>query len=126
MDAKSLFQSKTFWINLVTGVLAVAGVLPPQVSIPVIAAANIILRVVSGQPVTVPLPFLKVAVLALALGATVAGCANFHAQKVLGTACTKFAQGVTDVKSGSLDNLIAVVNGVCADVSGTSDVAPAK
>jgi hypothetical protein len=69
---------------------------------------------------------IAILVAALAFGATVAGCANFHAQAVLGTACTKFAQGVEDVKSGSLDNLIAVVNGVCSDVSGTANVAPAK
>lgn len=60
MNTKSLFQSKTFWFNLL-GIVAAAGstyadILPPKAAPYVIAAggiANIILRTVTNQGVSV-------------------------------------------------------------------------
>jgi DNA-binding transcriptional regulator YdaS (Cro superfamily) len=60
IPAKSIFRSKTFWINLavfaplvaqwVTGHHWVA----PEDSAMIVAAANIGLRILTNQPVTVP------------------------------------------------------------------------
>jgi hypothetical protein len=52
---KSIFTSKTFWFNLLAGVAAVAQVIPVT---PYTAAAgaiaNILLRAITTQPVSVP------------------------------------------------------------------------
>ena len=60
MNPKSLFASKTFWVNLLGGVASVAGTyggyIPPKYAPAVMAAggiANILLRTVTSQPVTV-------------------------------------------------------------------------
>lgn len=59
MDAKSILTSKTFWFNIVTAALDLAKILPPKYAVPVLFAGNILLRLVSNQPVTLSLPFLK-------------------------------------------------------------------
>lgn len=63
MNGKSLLSSKTFWVNLLGGLAGGAswatGVLPPQYLPYVLAAgavANILLRVISDQPITSVLP----------------------------------------------------------------------
>lgn len=58
---KSIFHSKTFWVNLLGGIASVAGtasgVIPPHY-VPVVMAAggiaNILLRLVTSQPVSMP------------------------------------------------------------------------
>lgn len=93
MNPKSLFASKTFWVNLLGGIGTVAGAyggfIPPQYA-PIVmgagAIANILLRMVTHQPVTLSTPTVppsvvgpgKVAfvVLATALGLTAASCAS--------------------------------------------------
>lgn len=60
MNTKSLFQSKTFWVNLLGGIVTAVGtyadVIPPKYA-PIIMAvggiANIILRTVTNQGVTI-------------------------------------------------------------------------
>ena len=59
MNAKSIFTSKTFWFNVLTGGLAildqVTPVLPPSVqsALPaVIMLGNLLLRYLTVQPVT--------------------------------------------------------------------------
>lgn len=51
MDAKHLVASKTFWVNLFGLALTVADVLPQKWSLPVLAVANIGIRLVTDQPV---------------------------------------------------------------------------
>lgn len=60
MEAKPIYQSKTFWMNALVGGLASAdyivgsGVLGPQttaVAVPALAAVNIFLRTLTGKPV---------------------------------------------------------------------------
>ena len=52
---KSLFQSKTFWFNVLTGVADIAGLLPipSQYTALIMAIVNIGLRIVTDQGVTV-------------------------------------------------------------------------
>lgn len=58
---KSIWQSKTFWFNLITGVLAivseVSNVFPisqhPKLYATVISVGNIILRLITTQPIGV-------------------------------------------------------------------------
>ena len=57
-DVKSLFKSKTFWFNVLTGVGAIvgAGVLPPSLMLyapTIMAVVNIGLRWVTTQPVSI-------------------------------------------------------------------------
>ncbi len=57
-EVKSMFKSRTFWFNLLTGVGAIvgAGVLPPSLMIyapTVMAVVNIGLRWVTTQPVSI-------------------------------------------------------------------------
>ena len=62
-DAKSLLQSKTFWVNLgvflvaVLGSPAVTGIIPATAMpyiLALVAAVNIALRMVTTQPVVLP------------------------------------------------------------------------
>ncbi len=53
MDSKHLFMSKTFWANVGGLALTVAGILPQKWAVPVMAVANVILRIVSNQPVNI-------------------------------------------------------------------------
>lgn len=55
MDSKHLFASKTFWANLAGLALTVSGVLPQKWAVPTMAVANIVLRIISNQPVTLGL-----------------------------------------------------------------------
>jgi hypothetical protein len=55
---KTLIESKTFWVNLLTGAIAVGGyltgVIPAQYQpylIGGLAIANIVLRLITGQPI---------------------------------------------------------------------------
>ncbi len=55
---KSLVESKTFWVNALTLIISVggtlAGAIPPQFQPYVVAGlavANIVLRLISGQPI---------------------------------------------------------------------------
>lgn len=55
---KSLWQSKTFWINAATAAAAVGSgqmgfSLPPKFAVPVLAISNILLRLLTKQPVTI-------------------------------------------------------------------------
>jgi hypothetical protein len=50
---KSLFTTKTFWANILMGVLAVAEVLPPEWAAIVIPLVNLGLRYVTTEPVHV-------------------------------------------------------------------------
>ena len=52
---KSIFASKTFWLNLLGGAVAVAQVIPPKYSVPTLAVANIGMRLITNQ-VTYILP----------------------------------------------------------------------
>lgn len=58
-NMKNILLSKTFWTNVLTLVGFGAGVLPEHVAIPVLAVANIGLRLVSNQPVTISIPWKK-------------------------------------------------------------------
>lgn len=49
--SKSIFASKTLWINIVGIVVAIAQVLPPKYSVPAIGIANIINRLFTDTPV---------------------------------------------------------------------------
>lgn len=54
---KSLWKSKTFWLNLLTATVAVAGgtygeILPTKVAVPILAGANIAIRIFTSLPVT--------------------------------------------------------------------------
>ena len=59
MDSKSLFTSRTFWFNVVMGLLAILqteGVfelLPESVVAGGIAAGNVVIRILTKQPVHV-------------------------------------------------------------------------
>lgn len=50
---KSLWSSKTFWVNVLTAVIALIGMLPlpPQYAVPVVCLVNIALRIVTGAPI---------------------------------------------------------------------------
>ena len=53
---KSIFASKTFWLNLLSGIAVVSGLIPANpYTIVAGAVANIILRTVTNQPVSVPI-----------------------------------------------------------------------
>lgn len=95
MNTKSLFQSKTFWINLLGGIVTAVGTysdLIPAKYAPVIMCAggiaNILLRTITNQGVTVPgmgAGSLKMFVLVALLGAgvLVSSCATFKAHDPL-------------------------------------------
>lgn len=50
---KSIFASRTFWMNLLGGAVAVAQLVPPKYSIPALAIANMGMRLISNQGVYV-------------------------------------------------------------------------
>lgn len=51
--SKSLFASKLFWVNVLTAAADLAGVLPipPGVITPTLAVINVVLRIITTQPV---------------------------------------------------------------------------
>lgn len=56
---KNIFKSKTFWLNIASGAVAIASgelgfILPPHIAIPVIAGANIANRFLTDEPVRLP------------------------------------------------------------------------
>lgn len=53
MDAKNILKSKTFWVNVVALAAAYGGYLPPDYAAIVVPIANVILRLLTKQPVTV-------------------------------------------------------------------------
>ena len=53
MKSKHLFLSKTFWANIAGLALSTGGLLPPKYSVPVLAIANIGLRLTTKQPVRI-------------------------------------------------------------------------
>lgn len=60
MNAKSIFLSKTFWVNVITVFVSIAGyasgMVPPEWQaflLPAVAIANIVLRAITNQPVTI-------------------------------------------------------------------------
>lgn len=53
-DVKSIFQSKTFWVNVLTAGAGVLGYLPNnKYTIPVIGVVNVLLRYITNQPVNI-------------------------------------------------------------------------
>jgi len=51
MNSKSLFMSKTFWGNIAGLALTLGGVLPEKYAAYVLIAGNVIMRLVTNQPV---------------------------------------------------------------------------
>jgi hypothetical protein len=53
--SKPIYQSKTFWFNVLSVIVTVAGVVPvTPVTMGIAAVGNVILRIVTNQPVTIP------------------------------------------------------------------------
>lgn len=53
---KSIFKSKTFWVNLLGGIAAVTGFIPANpYTLAAGAVANIILRMITNTAVSVPI-----------------------------------------------------------------------
>lgn len=50
---KPILKSKTFWFNVIAEAANYGGYLPQKYAIPVVAVANIILRFLTKQPVSV-------------------------------------------------------------------------
>ena len=50
MDTKSLFLSKTFWLNVLGLAVTVGNILPQKWAVPVLAIANIGMRFITNQP----------------------------------------------------------------------------
>jgi hypothetical protein len=50
MDAKSLFASKTFWLNIIGLAMTIGNILPQKWSVPVLVAANIGNRLITDGP----------------------------------------------------------------------------
>lgn len=51
--SKSIFKSKTFWLNVAALAVHVAGILPAQYAVPIAAIGNIVVRLFTDQAVTV-------------------------------------------------------------------------
>lgn len=51
-SAKSIFTSKTFWLNVIGLGLTISGYLPPQYAVPVMAVLNIANRFLTTGPVS--------------------------------------------------------------------------
>ena len=56
-DVKSLFLSKTFIFNVLSLALTVAHILPPKYGLPAVTIVNVLLRMVTNQPVSLLGPF---------------------------------------------------------------------
>ena len=52
MESKPIWESRTFWFNVAMATVTFAGYLPPKYAVPVGAAGNIVLRVLTTAPVT--------------------------------------------------------------------------
>ena len=57
MNSKNVFASKTFWFNAISTAVTVASGqtglnIPPKIAVPVVAIGNIVLRLLTKQPVT--------------------------------------------------------------------------
>lgn len=90
MNSKSIFESRTFWVNLLGGLVTAGGTAwgtIPQKYAPIIMAvggiANILLRLVTTQPVTIATPpasvgpgRIGVVLLVSMLGLTTVSCAS--------------------------------------------------
>lgn len=52
MPSKSIFKSKTFWLNILGTAITVAssGVIPAKAAVPTLAVGNVILRLISQDP----------------------------------------------------------------------------
>ena len=48
---KNILASKTLWLNILALAASYGGLLPPKYSVPVMAAANIGIRLLTTQPV---------------------------------------------------------------------------
>lgn len=55
-DPKSLFRSKTFWVNLLMAAAAYGGFLPGKWGITVVGLANVLLRLFTDTPVSLTAP----------------------------------------------------------------------
>jgi hypothetical protein len=53
MDTKHILASKTFWVNVVSLAATYSGYLPAEYAAVVVPVANLILRLLTKQPVTV-------------------------------------------------------------------------
>jgi hypothetical protein len=53
METKSIFKSKTFWANVFAGAATYGGYFPAKYAAVIVPIANILLRLVSNQPVSV-------------------------------------------------------------------------
>ena len=51
MNSKHLLTSKTFWMNLLGLALTLGEILPQKWAVPVLAIANIGMRLITNQPV---------------------------------------------------------------------------
>jgi len=49
---KSLLTSKTFWLNVVGLATQLAGVVPPQYGVPALAILNVVVRLLTKEPIT--------------------------------------------------------------------------
>lgn len=49
---KSLFTSKTFWLNLIGAATSIAGFVPPEYGVPALALLNVLNRLLTNQPIT--------------------------------------------------------------------------
>jgi hypothetical protein len=56
MDSKNIFKSKTFWFNVALAAATMSDTLPPKYGVPVGVAGNLMLRILTNQPASIPLP----------------------------------------------------------------------
>jgi hypothetical protein len=58
MKPKSIFASRTFWLNILGTATAIAtsGIIPPKYSMPAMAVANIGIRLITNQPASIVPP----------------------------------------------------------------------
>lgn len=50
--SKNIFASKTFWLNVLGIAATVGGFLPQKYAVPVLGVANICIRILTNQAVT--------------------------------------------------------------------------
>ena len=53
MNEKNIFQSKTFWVNVLMIAASMGDVLPPEYAAQIVAVANLILRILTNQPINI-------------------------------------------------------------------------